>query len=406
MDIHCPQNAVYWVWLQRKLGIPSRVTYTVADMDGGARRIYESTPDELWRLGIFSVKTINSLNDRDLEMDRRVLERCAETGISVTFPGDENYPRLLLSLPDPPAVLFYKGDIRKAAGRPCVAVVGTRKASQYGRQAAFELSERLSRAGVTVVSGVAQGIDTEAHNGALHDDGGRTIAVLGCGMNYRYNMANENLRQRMAMRSAVLSEYPPDSPPLSYHFPIRNRIISGLSLGTVVIEAEVRSGSLITARLAGEQGRDVFAVPTGVGMRNSSGIHRLLEEGAGPVRSPYDILKHYYAMYPGLISLSGTERPLMCGQEPQEQEPAEEKRPAVRRKPAAPAPEEPDTARLPELVSEGARAMYELLRAEPKLADNLARQAGVSPEDAMAQLSELELLGCARAHPGGRYSLT
>jgi len=406
LDAYFPADAVYWLWLQRKLGIPSSVAASVISLDGGARRVYESTPDELWQLGVFSVRTINALNDRDLEMDRLTLDKCADKGISVTVPGDINYPRLLLTLSDPPAALFYRGDLRSAAARPCIAMVGTRNATKYGMDVAFELADRLNRAGITVVSGVARGIDTSAHNGALKENAGRTIAVLGCGLDYRYNLANETLRERMAHRSAIISEYSPGTAPLSHHFPIRNRIISGLSLGTVVIEANVKSGSLITARTAVEQNRDLFAVPTGVGTPNSSGIHKLLEEGAYPVRSPWDILKHYHAMYPGTINLSGAERPLMYGAEPermQRTEPEKEK-PNVTQA-AMEQIAEPDCGELPEHISEGARRMYQYLRTAPQLADNLAQQAQVAPDEAMMQLAELELYGCAQAHPGGRYSL-
>lgn len=406
MDVYSNPDAIYWLWLQRKLGAFSRVVYSVTCLDGGARRIYESTPDELWQLGLFSVKTINALNDRDLEMDRRTLQKCADTGMSVAVPHDGVYPSMLLNLPDPPAALYYKGDLRGISRRPCVAIVGTRNATGYGMKAAEELAGRLTRAGMTVVSGGAKGIDTAAHNGALQTEGGYTAAVLGCGINYRYNIDNEKLRERIAQRGALVSEYPPGTEPKPHHFPIRNRIISGMSLGTVVIEADMGSGSLITARLAAEQGRDVFAMPTGVGTPKSAGIHRLLEDGAYPVRSPLDILKHYYAMYPGVISVSGAERPLMYGDEPQRMErklpESEEKTPRQKNMETE---SKPDTGELPDFISEGAARMHQYLRAEPQLADNLARQAQVSAQEAMAQLAELELCGCAQAHPGGRYSL-
>lgn len=403
---NCPHEAVYWLWLQRKLGVSSRVMPSVLSLEGGARRLHESTPDELWQMGLFSVKTINSLNDRCLDMDEETLKRCEESEISITFPGDINYPRQLLNLPDPPAVLFYRGDLYNMAKRPCIALVGTRGASKYGMAAAEELACRLSRAGVTVVSGCARGIDTAAHTGALQPGGGCTVAVLGCGIDFRYNMQNELLRERISSSGALVSEYPPGTDAKAHHFPIRNRIISGLSLGTVVIEADSRSGSLITARLALEQGRDVFAMPTTVGTTKSSGIQMLYEEGAYMIRSPLDILKHYTAMYPGVLNLTGTERVLMAGREP-EQLPKviiEEKK----QTPAQKALEnifEPETVELPDFISEGAKNMYQYLRAAPQLADNLARQASVPAADAMMQLGELELCGYAKAHPGGRYSL-
>lgn len=402
MGAYFPEDAVYWLWLQRRLGIPSRTLPAVMGLDGGARRVYESTPDELWRMGLFSVRTINALNDRSLDMDERTLRRCADSGISVTVPGDVNYPAKLYSLPDPPAVLFYRGRLSEMACRPCIALVGTRKATDYGMRAAEELALRLSRAGATVVSGCARGIDTAAHNGALLSEGQYTIAVLGCGIDYRYNMENELLRRRIAGCGALISEYPPDYDASPRHFPVRNRIISGLSLGTVVIEADAKSGSLITANLALEQGRDLYVMPAGLGMPNSSGIHRLVREGAKQIESPLDILAEYAPMYPGVFNLRGTELRLMFGQEPQPltdavPEPAEDVPDAA----AGAAPE----SEPPDFLSEGARKMYQYLRTTPQLADNLARQASVAPDEAMILLSELELYGCAAAHPGGRYSL-
>jgi len=404
MSINHPPGAVYWLWLQRRLGVASRLVLTIAELEGSARRVYESTPDQLWSTGLFSVKTINALNDRDLRMEERILERCRELDISVTTPDDADYPRGLLSIEDPPAVLFYKGRIADACCRPCISIVGTRKATDYGMEATRELARRLSRAGMTVVSGCARGIDTAAHTGALEAHGGTTVAVLGCGINYRYNMANEELRRVIAERGALISEYAPDIDSSPFHFPQRNRIISGLSLGTVVTEADSKSGSLITAAKASEQGRHLFVMATAVGAPNSSGISRLTREmEAKEVRSPMDILKHYAPMYPMSLTLDGADRELMFGNEPQH----------------LPIPEEPDPMpsdhlderyqppeeNLPESLSEEARRIHSLLRVQPAHLDDLAEQAGITVSEAMNLLFELELCGCVKAHPGSRYSL-
>ncbi len=401
--INHPPDAIYWLWLQRKLGVASRVMQTVIECELGVRGIYESAPDELWRTGIFSVRTVNALNDRSLEREQKILDRCRELDISIATPDDASYPRLLLSLADPPAVLFYQGKLTEMCARPCIALVGTRKATDYGMEAAQELSRRLSRAGMTVVSGCARGIDTAAHTGALESMNGGTIAVLGCGIDYRYNMANEPLRRAIAQKGALVSEYPPGTDSSPHHFPIRNRLISGLSLGTVVIEADSRSGSLITARLAAEQGRDVFVMPAGLGAPNSSGVNKLGDDGAYAVRSPMDVLKHYVSMYPMHLSLDGAERELMFGREPQH---------LRRPEPPDPMPTDhldssgmPPQNELPECASEGARLIHQYLRPQPVLLDDIAMQAAMSPGEAMNLLTELELYGCVAAHPGSRYSL-
>lgn len=404
MSVSIPSNAVYWLWLQRRLGAGSHVILTVAETEGSARYVYESTPDQLWASGRFSVKTINALNERNLDAEERIIRRCEELGISITAPDDDNYPRRLLSILDPPAVLFYKGRLAQMCARPCISIVGTRKATDYGVQATHELAQRLSRAGMTVVSGCARGIDTAAHNGALEAMNGGTIAVLGCGINYRYNMANAELRGVIAEKGALVSEYAPDIDSSPYHFPIRNRIISGLSLGTIVMEADSKSGSLITATRASEQGRQVFVVATGIGAPNSSGISRLTREmETYEVRSPMDVLRHYVSMYPMHLSLDGADRELMFGNEPQ---------PLPEASIRAPMPSEqndekssPPADPLPDYLSDGARAIHGYLRPQPMLLDSLAGQAGLSAVEAMNLLTELELYGLAKAHPGSRYSL-
>lgn len=397
-------NALIWLWLQRRLKVGSHVIRIVTEIEGGARFVYESSPDALWSTGRFSLKTINSLNDRNLDAERRILERCEELGISVTTPDDADYPRRLLSIEDPPAVLFYKGDLAKMCARPTIAIVGTRNATDYGMRTAYELAQRLSRAGMTVVSGCARGIDTAAHNGALAANNGGTIAVLGCGIAYRYNMDNAELREAIAEKGALISEYAPDADASAYHFPVRNRIISGLSLGTVVIEADAKSGSLITARKAHEQGRDVFVTPAGLGMRNSSGVIGLCKEGlAKQIDCPLDILGDYASMYPMHLTLEGAERKLMFGEEPR-------RLPEV--KPPDPMPSDhlnkdfsPPADTPPEGISEEAGKLYAYLSAQPRLLDDLAEQAGVAQSEALVLITELELLGCVTAHPGGRYSL-
>lgn len=217
-----------------------------------------------------------------------VVEVCQSRGIDILLPNSPSFPRLLKEIPDPPSVLFVRGEL-KPSDNLGIAIVGTRGASQYGRSQAERFARALGRAGLTIVSGLARGIDAAAHHGAIEAEG-RTIAVLCNGVAEIYPPQHEELADRIAASGAVISEMPPGTKPKKGMFPQRNRIISGLSLGTIVMEAAERSGALISARLAGEQGREVFALPGLVTAPKSRGCHKLIRDGATLVQDPEDVL--------------------------------------------------------------------------------------------------------------------
>ncbi len=217
------------------------------------------------------------------------LKRAGELGVTVLDPEDDYYPTLLRTIHDPPILLYCKGN-KALLKQSSVAIVGSRAATSYGHRTSFNLARALADRGVTVISGMALGIDGEAHLGVLERDGA-TIGVLGCGLEVVYPRQHARLYQEVANRGLLVSEYPLQTQPDGFRFPARNRIISGLSLGVVVVEATLRSGSLITARLALEQGREVFAVPGRVDSARSEGTHRLLQQGAKLVHSVDDILE-------------------------------------------------------------------------------------------------------------------
>ncbi len=221
--------------------------------------------------------------------------------------NDDDYPLYLKEIPDPPPFLFANGSLQPSA--PCVAVVGSRHATDYGLQTAFDLCRALAGLGITIVSGMARGIDTAAHKGALMG-GGKTIAVLGSGLERIYPKENLALSRQIASNGAVLSELSLFATPEAHHFPARNRIISGISLGTVVVEATKRSGSLITARLAAEQNREVFAVPGNIRSFKSSGTHALIKEGAKLIEHPQDILDEISASFETSLPLETQCQPM------------------------------------------------------------------------------------------------
>ncbi len=228
------------------------------------------------------------LSRRSLAAARRDLDRCRRLGVAAVGWDDSRYPGLLRQIADPPPVLFVRGDPALLC-RPAVAVVGCRAASPYGLQVARRYGRELAGAGLVVVSGLALGIDGAAHEGCLAGNG-VPVAVLACGVDVPYPRLHRRLYDRVAAQGAVVSEYPPGTPPARFRFPARNRIVSGLSLGVVVVEAGRRSGALITARFALDQGREVFAVPGRVDAPTSEGCHRLVQEGAKLAATVADIL--------------------------------------------------------------------------------------------------------------------
>jgi DNA processing protein len=233
------------------------------------------------------------------------LAACREHGIEILLEGSEAYPGVLREIPDPPGLLFCRGKLT-VEDRLAIGIVGTRHASQYGRQQARRLAGSLARAGLTIVSGLARGIDGEAHRGAL-DACGRTIAVLASGVLNIYPPEHKQLADDVIANGALMSESPPAMEPLAGMFPQRNRIISGLSLGVIVIEAAERSGALITARHAMEQGREVFALPGRVDARQSRGCHRLIKDGAKLIESADDVLEELGPLFEAAPREDGTE---------------------------------------------------------------------------------------------------
>ena len=283
---------------------------------------------------------------------------------------DDHYPEWLRAIADPPAVLYCDGRI-EPRDRQAVAIVGARQATPYGLRATETLARELSGAGFTIVSGLARGIDAAAHRGAL-EAGGRTIAVLGCGLDVNYPPEHARLREEIAASGAVLTEFTTGMKPLAHHFPRRNRIISGLSLGVVVVEAAEDSGSLITARLALEQNREVFAVPGPVDAPLSRGPHGLIKQGAKLVETVDDIVEEL---------LPQIERP--------------EGSVKSSRK-VLPAPE-------PENLSVEEQTVFAALGRDPLHLDDLTERSGLTPAGVAGILLALELKGVARQLPGQRY---
>ncbi|HIZ16049.1 MAG TPA: DNA-processing protein DprA [Firmicutes bacterium] len=295
-------NKIYYIWMQKVLGVASRKAREVLDYFGSAEKFAKSGEKERRLSGLFNQREIVRIGNTPIEYAEDVINKCEKTNQQIITCDDVRYPVRLTRLIDAPLVIYVLGTLPTIDDEVAVAVVGTRSATPYGHKTAFRLSYRLAECGALIVSGGAVGIDSEAHRGALQA-GGRTIAVLGCGIDYPYLSANAELRKMISEHGALVSEYPPGTPPSKTSFPIRNRLISGLALGTVVVEASIKSGSLITADHALNQGKDVFAVPGNIMSAAYAGSNRLLRDGAKPVFSAADILSEYTSQYPHKINM-------------------------------------------------------------------------------------------------------
>lgn len=279
----------YWVGFNVVRGIGPTRLRALLDYFGDVERAWHATTEELRLAGLDRRSLENLIAVRAaLDLDQE-LKQIADAGAQVLTWESPNYPRLLREIHDPPPVLYVKGTLEEEDAW-AVAVVGTRRASPYGREVTRRLTRALSCSGITIVSGLARGIDSEAHRAAL-EAGGRTIAALGCGIDQIYPPEHRQLAQQIIAHGALVSDYPVGTQPEGRNFPPRNRIISGLSLGVLVSEAGIRSGALITADFAAEQGREVFAVPGSILTRGNAGTNALIRDGAAVVLRPEDILE-------------------------------------------------------------------------------------------------------------------
>jgi DNA processing protein len=280
----------YWVGFNLVRGIgPMRLRALLNFFDDDIAAAWKAPDHDLREAGLDSRSRQNLLKTRttvDLDKTLRAIDK---VGARVLTLKDADYPRLLLELEDAPPVLYVKGTL-EPADEWAVAIVGTRKVTVYGRQVAHQIASDLARAGATIVSGMARGVDGIAHRAALKA-GGRTIAVFGCGIDYIYPREHRNLAAEIMEHGALISDYPLGMPPEAANFPPRNRIISGLSRGVVVVEAGARSGALITADFAADQGREVFAIPGSILNRASVGCNRLIRDGAHVVLEARDVLE-------------------------------------------------------------------------------------------------------------------
>lgn len=306
-------NLKYWLWLAQMAGIPGPMKSALLAHFSTPEAVYYTDRGERALVEGITAAQLDALEDRSLAEADQILGFCQRLGVRIITREDSEFPDRLRGIFDPPLLLYVQGRMPVFDDEVAIAMVGTRDCSQYGARVAEKLGYELASQGALVVSGLAKGLDALCLQGALRA-GGVTAAVIGGGHDIKYPSENRYLYEDIAATGVILSEYPPGTEHKGSHFPVRNRIISGLCLGTVVIEAPRRSGALITAHTALEQGRDVFAVPGPIDAPNSEGTNRLLLEGAIPALSAAGILAEYAGQYPHKLRLKAVTAPEPLGQ--------------------------------------------------------------------------------------------
>lgn len=287
-------DQVYWIWLSLKLNNQNAVFQSLLDsFNGSPYEVYRAGEDEINALDFLSEFQKRVLFDKDIDEAMSIFNYCKHNSVGILTYGDYNYPELLKSIKEPPMILYYLGKLPNFKEKLCVSVVGTRKMTEYGMRSCYKLSYELASAGVVIVSGMALGIDSIAHAGAIGARG-TTVAVLGCGIDVIYPKQHRLLRKLICENGAIITAYHPSTPAYKNNFPERNAIISGLSVGTLVVEAPLHSGALITAERASEQSRTVYALPGSVEEPMSAGPNQLIKEDAVAVTCARDILQYYF----------------------------------------------------------------------------------------------------------------
>ena len=397
-------SAKYYIWLTLALGYSSPKPKAIRELYNSIEEFYNGGEHE-WRLsGVLKQKDIDALRSTPLTKALEVIARCNSLGITVLSFDDVDYPEKLYEIYDPPAVLYVKGKLPDFSSRLTIAMVGTRKATAYGKMTSHLISGSLAKVGAIIVSGGAVGIDSLSHTGAM-EAGGTTVCVLGCGINYPYLMENQKMRNDIAATGALISAYPPDYPSGKYTFPERNRIISGLSDGVVVVEAPEKSGTRLFVTEAAEQGKDVFAVPGNADAETAAGTLNLLKEGAKLVTCGVDVLEEYVLRFPELKNnlnrenSSDHKKTVPVSGEPD----GTYNSGNVSAVSAASAPE--DLRNQLQNLSADQLALIAAISPPATHVDDIVERSGLPVAKVLAQLTVLEIKGFVKREPGRNFSL-
>ena len=415
---------VHWIWLSTRTHISDRLKVELVRRFQDPEAIYFADADSFSQVEGLSAEGMSALADKNLAEAEKILRDCRRENLGILTYQDAAYPARLKNISDPPLVFYYKGRLPDFDGSPLIGVVGTRKASVYGMTAAKKLGYQIARCGGIVVSGMAYGIDGMATRGAL-TAGTPAVGILGCGADVVYPPSNKGLFEDMEQYGCLLSEFTPGTPPIGRNFPKRNRIISGLSCGVLVVEAPEKSGALITAQLALDQGRDVFVVPGNIDVDTFVGSNRLLRDGAVAISSGWDIMSEYEQQFPEKVQkFDGPMRQSALQDSSDFFAKIEKLQPKVAQKPAslgknkvskqksdkkvidngAPSPYSDVEDKMPPLLPDEQKIMSCLTK-EPRLVDDVIAETGLPTAKMLAMLTLLQVKGLVKQYPGKRICL-
>lgn len=382
----------YWLWLTELPGLTNQTRLALLRHFPTPEDVYYADPEEVLLTEGITREQVKLLEDKDCSGADRILADCQRLDLDLLTIQDAGYPNRLRNIYDPPCLLYVRGRLPAFDDEASIAVVGTRDCTPYGVSCAEKLGYGLAAGGAVVVSGLARGVDSAALRGALRA-GGTVTAVLGNGLDVVYPPENQYLYEDVAAAGALISEYPPGTPPEAKHFPVRNRIMSGLCLGTLVVEAPARSGALITAGTALEQGRDVFAVPGPIDAPASVGCNRLIRDGAGLVSDAWDILGEYEPRFPDKLRREGArETPAVLGyQARQKTEPK-------------PVPPSVSLSHNDYSLTDDQICLLRALTEEPMLVDDLIELTDIPTRRVLSALTVLEIEHLVTQHSGKRYA--
>ena len=382
----------YWLWLTELRGLSNQTRLALLRHFGTPEDVFYADAGEILLTEGITREQAALLEDKDCTAADRILADCQRLDLRILTIQDAGYPNRLRNIYDPPCLLYVRGRLPAFDDEAAIAVVGTRDCTPYGISCGEKLGYGLAAGGAVVVSGLARGIDSAALRGALRA-GGVTAGVLGCGLDVVYPPESRYLYEDVAAAGVLLSEYPPGTRPLGKHFPVRNRIMSGLSLATLVVEAPEQSGALITAGTALEQGRDVFAVPGPIDAPTSVGCNRLIRDGAGLVSDAWDILREYEGRFPDKLRRdTAQEEPAVLGYQ------------ALQKTEPKPVPPSLSLSHNDLSLTDDQIRLLQALTDEPALVDDLIEQTGIPTRRVLSALTVLEIEHLVTQHSGKRYT--
>lgn len=400
---------LYWIWFAELENIQLWQKHILLQYFSDPEELYHARREAFLEIPDITESILKALEDKDLASAKRILRACNEKNIHLIAMNDESYPKGLKNTKDAPLVLYVKGTLPDLDNTPAIAIVGTRKATPYGMTVSRRIAAQIAACGGIVLSGGATGNDTMALTGALTTTA-PVIAVLAGGLDVVYPKSNTTLFAQIEKQGCLISQYPPGTPHYRWNFPVRNRVLSGLSDGVLVVEAPENSGALITARSALEQGRDVFAVPGNIDVPACAGSNALLQDRAHAVLSGWDIMKEYTALYPDKVQKAPTHHAVSNEPEvlkvatevtiPKEKKASSKKIPVDKAEKSSYSCIEPDLSKL----SEQEKAVFLCLTPEPRPVDEIISETGIPSQKVLSILTMLSIRGLAVNHPGGFVS--